>query len=377
MNGLKAFCIAGWIVLVGTACGKSTPTKNVGSAATSGATATYPLLGPAVKAATPHGLKGTVQKALDRRGHTLPASPNSLDASDFIQRFFQAGPTNLFNILQTVDGLIGSVNQADTAACTAAAATPYTLATAGGNVQMFAQCYNQQSQHSSGDPGLFQWGVSDGNFYVYHAAGAAWVAAIASPLAGAADANLAMNANVASNANLSMDANAYLIQAWFGVGYTNDQLPAVPASGNVPNAWFNGSYATVALVANPQTKTFEMTAAGVGIGYCGAQFASDGNSIFGIGSTDMGSTCNSAKTVCLEAATAVPRSTACSVQQTNFALTPVGRRSSVSLGTTFAASAYPGSSANQVVVDGTASDSVHFGPVEPPLGVTAFAGAFR
>jgi hypothetical protein len=73
----------------------------------------------------------------------------------------------------------------------------------------------------------------------------------------------------------------------------------------------------------------------------------------------------------------------CSGDVTTFALTPMGRVSSVGPhaggpgvdagpGAALAPSAYPGGPANQVTLDGTPTDSIHFGPTAPTPGVGSF-----
>ena len=329
----------------------------------------YPAIAPPVEQATPAALKNSAQTALPQGQHALHAKmanvadanvTASLDAADFSQRFFQAGPTNIFNILRSVDDLIEDISRQASAGaqpCMSQEPVGYDLAVPGEAVTMYAQCFEQQPAAFAGDPHLLQWAKVAGSFHVYSASGVGWIAAIATPLARTA------------TDETPTAASDYSVRAWFSVGFTNSQLPA----GALGTGWFNGSYGLVALTANPKEGSFELTAAGVGMGYCGAHFVSDGTSVFGIGSIDMAASCLPPGEICLDASSGSKRES-CTVSAENFVLTPLGRDSvSVTAATTWAASGYPGSKGNLVRLDGTATDSAHFGPSVPPSGVGVFA----
>src|SRR5882724_9951821 len=55
----------------------------------------------------------------------------------------------------------------------------------------------------------------------------------------------------------------------------------------------------------PQNPT-PMSVAGIGVGFCGIQFASDGALLHGVGSGDMGAQCNAAAMLCASAADLAP-----------------------------------------------------------------------
>lgn len=316
-----------------------------------GGTSNYPLLSPPVTAATPPGFRSGSNALTQAATPTLM----SLDPADFKSRFFATGPTNIFNILAQIDDRITELN-GRSGTCTTQIPVAYTIAPFGQTVTFYAQCYDTISASDSGDPGLIQWGQKNGSFYLWNAAGAAWTAAIATPIG---DPN-----GRAANPN----STAYQVQAWFGVGYNN-----ASACANA-KAWDGCSYAGLQLFADPNTNTMELSTAGVGVGYCGAQYRSDGTNIFGTGSTDMGSTCAAVDSICVAASDASTPAT-CTTPQQTFQLAALGRMSAVSSGTgpvtppSWAASQYPGGPSNTLQLSGDTNDSLHFGPMTPTPGV--------
>ena len=100
-----------------------------------------------------------------------------------------------------------------------------------------------------GNPAFLQFGVRDGKTSLYVAVGAARLAAIVSPIAGSTE---------------------HSVDAWYGVGYSN-------AAGCGSTETFDDcSYALAELRADPSSEAFEMPIAGIGVGFCGVRFASDG-----------------------------------------------------------------------------------------------------
>jgi hypothetical protein len=150
------------------------------------------------------------------------------------------------------------------------------------------------------------------------------------------------------------------VDAWYGVGYTNDMCGS--------DGTFDGcSYAVTQIHADPSTTAFEMTVAGIGVGYCGIQIASDGMAITGVGSGDMGTTCNAVATLCANASDLTPADSCDGVPP--FALPALGREAGAGAHE-FGASQYP--DLPNIVLDGTASDSLGFGPTERTPGVGDF-----
>lgn len=154
-----------------------------------------PLITPPVKSATPAGLQTT------RRLTSL----RDLDPAEFKSRFFQAGPTYIFDILTSIDTRISEINTrtaSSTAACVTQDPVAYTITPFGQSVTMYGQCYEIFSGATTQDPKLMQFGVKDKVTYLYVAVGAAWVAAKATPVDGT--------------------TSDYTVEAWMGVGYTNE-----------------------------------------------------------------------------------------------------------------------------------------------------------
>lgn len=306
-----------------------------------GATLTYPLVLPPVKAATPTGLGGGTLLSQDLKA---PLQPLSLDLADFKSRFFSAGPTYIFSILQGVDDRISGYNERGSGvACTTQTPVKYTITPYGQSVDMYAQCYETLTASYTGDPAFIQWGqTSDGNFYLWSAFAAGWTAAIATPITGTTN---------------------HTVQIWTTVGQGNSTCGA--------GTWDGCSYTVMQITANQSTKSFEMTVAGSGVGYCGAQIASDGTNVYGKGSSDMGTTCNTTSDICVTAADVTATAT-CTTAQKTFALTPLGRKSGTGTSQSFGASDYPGGTGNTITLNGTSSDSLYFGPTTPTSGVGLF-----
>jgi hypothetical protein len=285
--------------------------------------ADLPLITPPVRAATPAGFGGMATRA-----RTAPLAA-MLSASDIHDRFFSPGPTEVFQILQSVDDRIDEANSATGAhACLDQAPVPYTLHVFGQDVAFQAQCYR------TFDAGFMQFGSdADGITYLYETGGAARLAA-----------------------RISGDT----VDVWYGVGYTN---------ATCGNGSFDGcSYGVTQIEAQPASHAFEMTVAGIGVGYCGVQLRSDGTVIYGEGSTDMGATCDDVATLCANASD-LSAATACDAVST-FALPPLGRQAG-SGSHVFGASLYPATP--NIVLDGTATDSLGFGPGSAPTdGVGEF-----
>jgi hypothetical protein len=298
---------------------------SVGCAASGGgAGVDLPLISPPVRSATPSGLQVA--------SHRVAAFDTMLHPSDLRDRFFSGnGPTDLMTILASIDQRLDEVN-GSAAACASQAPVSYTITPGGHDVELFAQCYRRFSGGGTGDAAFMQFGQRDGKTALYVAVGAARLAALVTPIAGSTD---------------------HVVDAWYGVGYTN-------ATGCGSTGTFDDcSYAITELHADPATKAFEMSVAGIGVGFCGVQFASDGALLHGVGSTDMGSTCTTA--------TDLATSDLCT--STSYTLPALGRHAGAGAHE-FGVSRYP--DVANITLDGTATDSLHFAPVAPTAGVGDF-----
>jgi hypothetical protein len=288
----------------------------------------------------------------------------AFSVADLQSRFFMGGPTDVFEILDAVDTIIGQINDAastSTSACLTQAPVAYALTQFGAGTTFYAQCYL-----NSPAPGFTQFGTNNGSTYVYTTPGSGGpeqVAAIVTPIAGTASADGGVP--------------LYSVQAWIGIGYSNATLSAACPAGGVV-AFDDCSYGVIEITANEQTSAFELATAGLGFGVCGAQLKSDGTNIYAIGSDDMG-TCGALQTVCASAAALTTPGT-CTGSITNFAIPPLGREQTTGPNAAgpgnppdptayYSASAYPGGAADTIRLDGTTSDSLHFGPLAPTPGV--------
>jgi hypothetical protein len=311
-SGVKSTQL-GWILFV-AACGAG------------GSQVELPLISPPVRAATPAALQST------SRMRAVQSVDDGLSASDLHDRFFSgAGPTDVMQLMSAVDDRITEINGAGASPCFDAAPVDVTITPAGHSVVLPAQC-----ARTFGNDGFMQFAVVEGVTSIYVAVGAARFAAIVTPGATAAD-----------------DA----VDAWYGVGYDN----ATSCGGS-----FDGcSYGLTELHASSTTHAFELAVAGIGEGYCGVQLQSDGTSIYAIGSLDMGETCRDTSTLCVAASDlTMPGTCADPVMQ----LAPVGRRAG-SGAHVFGASTYPATP--NITLDGTETDSLHFGPSAPSDGVAS------
>jgi len=380
----------------------------------------YPLVTPPVRAAAPAafgGTGGTQTYPSLGTGALLYASPpvpdgdastaEGLSAADIASRFFSSGPTDIYFILGTIDNEINSINmqtQNGAPSCLGQAPVPYTITPFGETVTLYAQCSQSVGSLTPSDPGFVQFGQKDGVTYYYAAVGVEWIAAIVTPVGNAGATNDGGNAagagagddggneagaSVTGDAGIdavadagtgsSVDAGsatAYTVHAWSSIGLTN-----ATNCGNM-TGFDDCSYGVIELSADPSTQTFEMSVAGIGFGYCGAQIKSDGSVVFGAGSIDMGTTCDATGTLCIEASDLSTPAT-CDASIMSFALPAFGRVASTGpnaggpgaphdAGATWGPSAYPGGSADTIVLDGTSTDSLRFGPTAPSAGVTSF-----
>jgi len=296
----------------------------------SGSSADLPLIEPPVQAAAPSGLDG------GRSAHHA-ALDATLSASDFRDRFFnpQGGPTDVFRILQGVDDRLTEVNTAGDSPCLAAAPVTYALAPFGQTLSFAAQCY--RTFGTTTPASFMQFGTTADGTYLYVTGGATRVAA-----------------------RVTGTTDAPVVDVWYGVGYTN---------ASCGDGSFDGcSYAVTQIHAEPAAQTFEMSVAGIGVGYCGAQLSSDGTALYGIGSSDMGATCNTPATLCVDATDLTTPSTCDAIS--TLTIPALGRNAGAGAHV-FGASQYPATP--NITLDGTTTDSLGFGPAETPTaGVADF-----
>eukprot|EP00808_Paulinella_micropora_P014431 g75724.t1 len=303
---------------------------------TLGKPANLPLVRPPVQDSTPPGLQTTGNRRLKRvvqQGDDLISQVKS--------RFFtDDGPVNIFDILADVDSRIAGINSRNNLPCLVNA--PLTLSlddfTQTTKVDFRVQCSDIWG--SGGPPGGMMYGrsnVGSGPWHIYVYGGAGPVAARVSNLTAAQEQ----------------------VEIWLSVGYTNTPT------------WDGMSYCVAQIVAVPDLNQLEMSAAGLGIGFCGAQFVSNGTFIKFTGSSDMGATCLAEETLCANA-TDLTQVNETNCDGLSFSLPALGRKSAASAnammnGQPHGASAYPATA--NVRLDGTASDAIHFGPTASLTGL--------
>lgn len=316
--------------------------------------AKLPLVLPHVRAATPEVLdapSGGTPKAI------------GLTTEDIRSRFFIPGPSSLYRILTELDARISEINMrsGDTVpVCRTQAPVAYEVHPFGRSVPFYAQCYVRMPSASS-EPFFFQFGEKDGVFYLYIVDGVEHVAArLTRVVAGESDA-----ATISGGADSGTDA--FKVDAWIGLGYSNGT-----AKGCGAMRGFDGcSYGVIELHTDESRRAFELSVAGIGFGFCGAQLKSDGLTLYAIGSLDMGSSCTESGTLCV-AASDISTATSCSGALTSFSTQSLGRKATSGMTGSIGASGYPGGTNNQVVLNGTDSDSLRFGPSDVTAGVSAF-----
>jgi len=299
---MQAFVRALPLWLLGAGCGPSPD---------------LPHVKPPVEATVPTGLGGK---------HIGLLAP-TLDAANIKQQFFVAGPTDVFLVLQHVDGMIDEVNSGSDCDNTP---VEYTVHAWGHDVTAFAKCSN------SFDPsGFVQWNKDD---------------------AGATDLFTRGPAgSILAHVTPTATDGKYNVHTWITIAGNNPD-PCMP----------HGSYGVIELSADESTGAFEMAVAGDGFGYCGAQLRSDGTNVYVTGSTEVGNmTCNAVDTLCGMASDVSVAGT-CGTSVTTMSLPAAGLAAAPACN--HGESAYPGGSGNLVNTDGSAGDSIQaFGPATPTI----------
>jgi hypothetical protein len=324
MNLLRILMMVA-VGVVAAGCGTSIPLPEL------------PLIAPPVQAAIPAGLSPGAAPAPGAMAAAM------LRPADLQGRFFSgSGPTDLMTLLDSIDHRLAEINRMDPRpACLDQPPVEYAITPFGNTVTMWAQCYRTFETSAAADIGFLQFAEHDGKLSLYVDAGAARFAAIVTPVEGSTE---------------------YMVDAWYGVGYSTK-------GGCGSTGTFEAcSQSVTELYANPVTKTFEMSVAGLGVGFCGVQFGSNGAALYGIGSTETGTTCNDPATLCVSAADLGSPGVCGSPPA--YILTRLGRKAGAQA---LAASRYPAEPT--ITLDGTRTDSLHFGPNLPTAGTGNFDAA--
>ena len=349
--------------------------SSLGCGASKGAGANLPLISPPVRAATPAGLVAGVQPTPGLTSQTgLGRKLSALGADDIKSRFFTMGPTSIFSILAEVDMRIAEVNQSTSdhdESCLTQEPVPYQVTPWGQTLTFYAQCARTSVKDLDNSMRLLQFGQKDGITYLYIAGGAETVAARLTPAnlatPGAIDGGIASADTRDGGVGQLTAGSAYRVDAWIGVGYNN------ASSCGSRNSFDGCSYGVIELHTDAARRGFQLSVAGVGFGYCGAQLASDGTSVFARGSIDMGTTCQPPDTLCV-AASDITTPATCLGSLTSFSSPALGRQLTQGLNMS-GPSLYPGGAANQIVLNGTPTDSLAFGPTMVTSGVGSFGSS--
>jgi hypothetical protein len=300
-----------------------------------GAGAGIPLVEPPVAEATPSGL--TAASLLS--SYSLFA----LDLTEVKSRFFSTSPTEVSNLLAGIDSRLTEINtrSAETArACLSATPVEDTLTIFGESVTAKFQCYDVFGDNTGG----MMFGKDGSTWYLYQNSGAMRSLVKVTPVEGSTD--------------------DYLVDAWMSVGQNN----ASSSSCN-GGTWYGCSYGVIRLRAESAAKTFEMTVAGSGFGYTGAHLKSDGTKLYvkgaASGGTSNGSTWSytAADTTCVKASDLSAESDCSAISGSNLSLTTLGVTGHTDFGT-------------GITLNGTTSDSVHFGRSVEELSTLSGVSAF-
>lgn len=278
-----------------------------------------PLVKPPVQSAVPTGLNGAATTLA--RMHLT-----SFSAADVKDRFFNTeGPTELFQLLASLDGRIAGINSRASRFSSCLGTEPTVsidIPVWSQNATLWMQCGEDWGE------GFIYFARKNDTFYLFENGGETRMLAHVYLLANATAGNIT---------NSSVD----YVELWYSVGNLNT----------------NGSHAVVHLLARPAEQVFEMVAAGKGIGFCGAQIRS-ANGTMNVTASSGDGACDDTASICtLANDTAIEAD--CSDESKAFELAPLGR---LAYGDN-AASAYPGEGANNVALTvlGT-DDDTHFGP---------------
>jgi len=311
------------VVVVGVALGAGLGvyySKNNGNNGGGSSSLSLPYITPPVKAACPASLRNA---AGSQSSHF---KTQTLDPTIITSRFFNpsGGPTNLFNILEGVDARLQGINQrlSQFGCMFNNNGAFYQLNAWVPTPTFFVQC---SEEWGTGSSGFDQWGQLGNTTYLYSRGGDGIIAAM-----------------VVGNGSF---ANVATVTIWTSVGIVNR----------------NGSHGVMQIFAEPAFNIFEMSVAGAGIGFCGAQLRSTSTVMNVTGSAD-GPGCATTDSSCT-AASSISTPATCGPSANIFVLPALGRQA---YGTN-AASMYPGGAADQVVLSDTGNDATFFGPSSPTV----------
>lgn len=336
-----------------------------------------PELRPSVESTAPEAFQPARRRAL--------VSDMSFEAQ-IASRFFSGeGPTDVYSLLDSVDNRISELNlRSPGRSCMNLEPVQVELPRwPGENLTIFAHCYEEIDED-----GFLMFGVRNGTAQLYSRIGATTLVAYARIAEGLFNESTACCYRV--NGDLGEDCACVdgscmtpscrtTPEGWpesTARSYRNVSSALVDVDiyfsvGVEMNASETGSRGLMHLVARPSENTFQASVAGIGLGFCGAQFASDGASIRFVGSQDgVNGACQPKNETCVLAQDLGAPGDCAAV---GFSLAPLGRAAtedflfqSVEL---WAASQYPDFGDFAAVdVGAGGNSSVAFGPAAVPLG---------
>jgi hypothetical protein len=317
-------------------------------------------------------------------------------------RFFhpnQEGPTNVYNLVQMVDTRVDSINkrsaEGDERECLTKEPIEITLeGWPGETLTMWLQCYEQMN-----DDFFIMFGKKGDTFYLYEGGSMVKMAAFIHTktqdredapccyqVSGGGDTcSCDDNDQCSGGAKCRTRPTEWPWPTVTTVGQRNttgdSDLPDVSIYFSVGAAYApsqTGSRGLMHLEARPRANVFEAAAAGIGLGFCGVQFASDGDKIRFKGSMDApGGGCHEVETTCVSSDLSTNYDDSLECSTIPFSVAPLGRKVSEdflgNLGLSrWNASSYPGGASNGVEISDLTTASVHFGPRTAPPQLTKF-----
>ena len=312
------------VILILTSCSKLFSTVRETSA---GSTLTsIPMIAPVVNAAVPAafgGEAGLYAGARRSGGRGALAAP-LFSYTNFDTRFFTAGPTYIPDILASIDERLDEINTRaldSDSACLSNPAVALNISVMGEVFPIYVQCYDI----FSGGTGGMIFGKSNDVWYLYSNVG-----------------------QVRSVASIAETASGYQVEAFLSVGQEN------ASSASCSNTFDGCSYAGIHFIADSSSESFEFTAGGTNIGFCGAHLKSNGTFVYGVGSEGGLGSCNAAGTSCRMASDTALMGDCTGIDASGFEI------NSLVLGSE-GVDGYSGATSEPLDLDGSSSDPVHFG----------------
>lgn len=345
-----------------------------------------PPIKPPVQESVPSSLEEPSRRRLDEIDFSFGAQVKD--------RFFSGeGPTSVYDMIGDIDGRTQSLNlrSSDTPR-TCLTLDPVEIDIDGwpgeDDLKIWVQCYEQISDNL-----FIMFGKKDNKVYLYERGSASTATAIITldppdhsgefpccyQVNGGGSLCTCTEGTCTGGANCRTKTGNDWYETGTAVGTLtgNSTLSEVNIHFSVGANWDSetesGSRGLMHLVATPQNGYFQAAVAGIGLGFCGVQFASNGEKIFFIGSQDgPGGSCLPVNSTCVDGSDMGVEVTGCE-EEIGFSILPLGRMFSVDyLGnhtmSQWNASTWP-ASGNNVDISDVASSPVYYGPSVIPINL--------